>query len=413
MKNPYLITNELNFSAPVSDSLVDLRKAKRTFQEINTLLEEHAYSFQPEYQHRSGAFATVNGRNYHVLSSYDYLGLIGHEDINQAAKEAIDEFGTGTGGVRLMTGTNKLHLMLEEELARFKGKESAITFTSGYMANIAIATSLIGKTGKVYADEKIHRSFTDALKLAGSDYVLFPHNNSEALESLLKNDVHVKRKFIVSEGIFSMDGDLCPLPDLVRLKKEQNAFLIIDEAHSFGVLGDNGRGIDEYYGIDPADIDLVSGSLSKTIPANGGFIIADRDVIVFLQHECAPFVFSGSLCPPATKASISALKIIADEKWRLEDLKQKSHTLRSIVQAGGFETSPGPGPVIPVHTGDYERTFALYKILNENGILVCPVIFPAVPVNRSIIRLCASVYHTPEMYAHFESTLHRFNALAS
>jgi 8-amino-7-oxononanoate synthase len=410
MKNPYLIISDKTTAlTPERNSLLDLRKANRSFNEINALVEKNQYSFQPEYQERKGAIARVLGKEYFVFSSYDYLGLIGHDVINTAAKQAIDEFGTGTGGVRLLTGTNSLHRKLERDLAEFKGKEDAITFTSGYMANIAITTALIGKVGKVYADEKIHRSFMDALKLAGSDYVLFPHNDHQALKTMLAKDASVKRKFIVSEGVFSMDGDLCPLPELIALKKEHKAFLIIDEAHSFGVLGDNGRGIDEHYGIDPGEIDVVSGSLSKTIPANGGFILSNSAVIVFLQHECAPYIFSGSLCPPAASAAISALRIISEESWRLRELQTKVSALRSIIQLNGFKTSFGSSPVIPVLTGDYELTFKLYKFLHEKGILVCPVIFPAVPVNESIIRLCASVYHTDEMYEYFAKVLKEFN----
>jgi 8-amino-7-oxononanoate synthase len=410
MKNPYVIINDkTNFYTPGKNSLIDLRKANRSFNEINNLVEKDRYSFQPEYQERKGANATVLGETYFVFSSYDYLGLIGHEQINRAAKEAIDAFGTGTGGVRLLTGTNKLHRTLEKDLAAFKGKEDAITFTSGYVANIAITTSLIGKTGKVYADEKIHRSFIDALTQSCSNYVLYPHNDTVALRALLEKDADVQRKFIVSEGVFSMDGDLCPLPELVSLKKEFNAFLIIDEAHSFGVLGDNGRGIDEHYGIDPGEIDIIGGSLSKSIPANGGFIMANSDVIVFLQHECAPFIFSGSLCPPATSAAIEALKIISNEKWRLAELQKRITSLRRIIRSHGFNTSNCSSPVVPMLIGDYDKTFELYKFLQKRGILVSPVIFPAVPVNESIIRLCASVYHTEEMYHHFDKVLREFN----
>ena len=412
MKNPYLIINDKTICyPPEKNSLVDIRRATRSFNEINNLVEKNMYSFQPEYEGRSGAFATIQGIEYAVFSSYDYLGLIGHEKINKAASDAITEFGTGTGGVRLLTGTNKLHRKLERDLADFKGKEDAITFTSGYAANIAIATSLIGKTGKVYADEKIHRSFVDALTLAGSEFVFFPHNNHEVLRTMLEKDFAIKRKFIVSEGVFSMDGDLCPLPELVALKKEFNTFLIIDEAHSFGVMGKTGRGIDEYFGMDHRDIDIVSGSLSKAIPANGGFILANSDVIIFLQHECAPFIFSGSLCPPAASAAITALQIISEESWRLEELQKRIIGLRNIIRSNGFQTSNDISPVVPILTGDYEITFKLYKFLHDRGILVSPVIFPAVPVNESIIRLCASVFHTPEMYAHFERVLNEFNEI--
>lgn len=409
MKTPYKLINAdtVSYVTP-KDSLIDFRKANRTFNEINELVEKDVYSFQPEYEEKKGAVSKIEGKEYTVLSSYDYLGLIGHERINNAAKEAIDEFDTGTGGVRLMTGTNKLHRKLERDLAIFKGVEGAITFTSGYMANLAIAKSLIGKSDKVYADEKIHRSFVDALTLSGANFNFYKHNDFESLEQLLIKDRSIKRKFIVSEGIFSMDGDICPLPQLIALKKEFNAFLIIDEAHSFGVLGDNGRGVNEHFGIDPEEIDLVTGSLSKTIPASGGFILAKSDVIVFLQHECAPYLFSGSLCPPATNAAIMALAVISEEKWRLTELRDRVSSLHSIIQSNGYKSSDSSSPVIPVHMGDYELTFKLYKFLEERGILVSPVIFPAVPANASIIRLCASVFHTPEMYECFDNALKEF-----
>jgi 8-amino-7-oxononanoate synthase len=409
MFNPFKLMGEgITSFNPPKGSLTDIKRANRAFKEINSLVENERYSFQPEIESKKGAKSIIGGIEYDVLSSYDYLGLIGHPEINLAAESAIAKFGTGTGGVRLMTGTNSLHLELEREIAAFKGKEAALSLSSGYMANLAIATTFIGKNGKVFADEKIHRSFVDALSLAGADLTYFLHNDYNDLRNKLLEDISGKRRFIISEGVFSMDGDICPLPELVQLKNEFKAYLIIDEAHSFGVLGENGRGVDEHFGIDPNEIDIVSGSLSKAIPATGGFILANSNAILFLQHECAPFIFSGALCPPAVGAALSAIEILKNEKWRLSDLRRKSEHLNIILKKNGFETGSYNSPVIPIRTGDYIYTFELFKHILNNKILVSPVIFPAVPANASIIRLCASTYHTPELYEKFDELLEQF-----
>lgn len=397
MKKSRLSFNKETVQQPEQGSILDFRRAQRSLNEISQLLTKDAYFFQPEHEKLVGAEATVNGDLYTVFSSYDYIGLIGHEKINEAAVSAIDRYGTGTGGVRILTGTNSLHIELEQRIASFLGKEVSITFSSGYVANLAVTTSIIGRNGKVLVDEKIHRSFVDALNLAGSDYEFFKHNDTDDLKAKLEKYSSSKRKYIISEGIFSMDGDICPLKELIELKKQFAAYLIIDEAHSFGVLGTAGKGVGEYHDIDPNDVDLITGSLSKAIPANGGFVAGRKNVILFMQHEAAPFVFSSALSPVSVGASLEALNVIQNEKWRFDVLAKNTKRLKQIVSKHGFEIDDSPSPIVPLLTRDYERTFEFTKSLYERSILVSPVIFPAVPPDRSLIRLCATVNHTEEM----------------
>lgn len=375
---------------PEPRSILDIRNAHRWFRDIGKTMEDSVYTFQQPLDGKSGPKVRIEGREMYMLSSYDYLGLIGHPDIEAAAIDAVRLHGTGTGGVRLLTGTTRLHQQLELELAAFKGTEASVVFSSGYMANLAVISALMNRQDRILVDAYIHRSLVDSLEMAGVEYTRFSHNRPDHLEALLKEKTDARRTFIIVEGIYSMDGDICPLPEIIELKKKYNAFLLVDEAHSFGNMGPLGRGINDYFGIDTNEVDIWTGSLSKTIPANGGFVATRQDIAIYLQHGGSPFMFSAALNPAAVAAALEAIRIIDREPQRIQRLNYNAHFLRSRLQELGYNTGLSESSIIPVIVGTNDKAFGLSRLLYDQGVLATAVIFPAVPPHQSRLRLCAT-----------------------
>jgi len=372
--------------------LLDHRVARRWLDVVAWGAREELYTFQQALDGKSGPRVEVRGQTFSMLSSYDYLGLIGHPAIEAAAISAVRNFGTGTGGVRLLTGTNTLHRQLEERLAAFKRVEAAITFTSGYAANVAVFAALLGPRDRAVVDERIHRSIIDALRMAGVPYSTFRHNDPSSLRDVLRGKARSRRSrtLIAVEGVYSMDGDLCPLPDIVRLKEEHGAFLLVDEAHALGVLGPGGRGVDEHFGVPAGAVDLWTGSLSKTIPANGGYIAGRRQLMLYLQHGTAPFMFSAALCPAAAGAALTSLDVIEREPERRRRLWENVAYLHDSLRVLGYDVGSSASPVVPVIAGTDESAYRLAKHLFDHGILASAVVFPAVPPGSARLRLCAT-----------------------
>lgn len=372
--------------------LLDHRTARRWLDVVAWGAREELYTFQQALEGKSGPQVEVRGQAFSMLSSYDYLGLIGNSGIEAAAIAAVRKFGTGTGGVRLLTGTNTLHRRLEERLAAFKGAEAAMTFTSGYAANLAVFAALLGPRDRAIVDERIHRSIVDALRMAAVPCATFRHNDPESLAEVLRSKPQSRRSrtLIAVEGVYSMDGDICPLPEIVRLKEKHGAFLLVDEAHSLGVLGSTGRGVDEHYGVPAAAVDLWTGSLSKTIPANGGYLAGSRQLILYLQHGSAPFMFSAALCPAAAGAALAALDVIEREPERHSRLWENVAYLHESLRALDYDIGASASPVIPVIAGTDEAAYRLSRHLFDHGFLASAVVFPAVPPGSARLRLCAT-----------------------
>jgi glycine C-acetyltransferase len=344
-----------------------------------------------------------------MLSAYDYLGLIGHPRIERAAVEAVCTYGTGTGGVRLLTGTTELHRELEREIAAFKGTDDALAFTSGYMATLGVISALFGPGDLILADSRIHRSVIDACQLARVPVCRFRHNDPESLERALRRRRRSQRTLVIVEGIYSMDGDVCPLPAVVELKRRHGVHLMVDEAHSFGVLGAAGRGVDEHFGIAASGVDIWMGSLSKAIPSTGGFLAGGRELMIYLQHGAAPFMFSAALCPAATAAAREALRVLAAEPERLTRLRRNADRLRCGLADLGYDTGRSETPIIPVIQGDNVAAFRLARSLLDLGIMASAVIPPAVPRSEARLRLCATAAQTP---ADLDQALDAFARLA-
>jgi 8-amino-7-oxononanoate synthase len=390
---------------PANDPLLNIRAAHHWFDLLKYGDDTDQYNFQEVIQGKGGAEVIIRDKPFYMMSSYDYLGLIGHPKIESAAIDAIREYGTGTGGVRLLTGTNELHCELEKSISQFIGTGGAMALSSGYMANVAAIAGLFDKNDLVVADERIHRSIADAFKIAGVPSVYFKHNDILSLKELLEKHRDQKRKLIVVEGVYSMDGDICPLPEIVGLKNEYDSFLMLDEAHSLGVLGASGRGATEHFGIDPDGIDILTGSLSKAIPTNGGFIAAREEVIVYLKHGGSPFMFSAALSPANTAASIKSLEIIDEEPWRLGTLWKNVELFTQCFTELGVDISKSQSPIIPIICGQKEKAFTLSKKLFDRGYLANAVVFPAVPASRARLRLCCTAAHTENIIQKFTNAL--------
>jgi len=376
-------------------SLVDNR-ARRIFDLAKRACEHNVYPYQLPLEGRSGPWVDAEGSRMLMLSSYDYLGLIGDERINNAAIAAIHKYGTGTGGVRLLTGTIDLHHQVEREIAAFKGTAAAITFSSGYLANLAVLSALLSPQDRVLLDSLSHRSLVDACRLSGVTLRRFQHNDPVSLRHELESDPHTGRTLIIADGVFSMDGDICCLPDLIALKKEFDCYLMIDEAHATGVLGAHGRGTDEHFGVAATEVDIWTGSLAKAIPSNGGFVATSQEIAVYLQHAAAPFIFSAAPSPSAIAAASATLSILKAEPERVERLRQNADFFRNGLRELGFNLGTSETPIIPVIFGDEPPAALFAGGLRERNIIVTPVLFPAVPQGAARLRICVTAAHTTE-----------------
>ncbi|HVT95493.1 MAG TPA: pyridoxal phosphate-dependent aminotransferase family protein [Bryobacteraceae bacterium] len=391
------------------DAIIDAR-GRRVFDMISRACAAGAYPYQLALEGRSGPWVQAEGRDMLMLSSYDYLGLIGDPRVDEEAIEAVRKYGTGTGGVRMLTGTVDIHHQMEKELAAFKGTAEAITFSSGYLANLAVVSALLSPQDRVVMDALSHRSLLDACRLTGVPVQRFAHNDPASLRKELKSGAPANRTLIIADGVFSMDGDVCRLPELIELKKEFGCFLMVDESHATGVLGAHGRGTDEHFGVRASDVDIWTGSLAKAIPSNGGFAAVSQEIGIFLQHAAAPFIFSAALCPAAVAAVRATLRILEREPERVVRVRQNAAFFREGLQAMGYDTALSETAVIPVILGEDAKAVLFAGRLRELGILVTPVLFPAVAQNGARLRLCVTAAHSTQ---DLEFALEAFRGLRS
>lgn len=382
--------NKRNFR---KEDLIDAR-ARRVFEMMGQACEVGIYPYQLPLEGRSGPWAKAEGREFLVLSSYDYLGLIGDPRIDEAAIDAIRKYGTGTGGVRLLTGTVDIHHQMERDVAAFKGTAQAITFSSGYLANLAVIASLLTPRDRVILDGFSHRSLVDACRLAGVPLQRFRHNDMDSLRHELQSGGKANRTLIVADGVFSMDGDICRLPDLIGIKREFGCFLMIDESHASGVLGANGRGTDEHFGVAAGEVDIWSGSLAKAIPSNGGFVAVSQELAIYLQHSAAPFIFSAALAPSSVAAVSAALAILREEPERVARTQQNADFLREGLKELGYDVGQSETAIVPVILHDETTAALMAGRLRDLGIFVTPILFPAVPLGSARLRLCVTAAHS-------------------
>jgi glycine C-acetyltransferase len=357
---------------------------------------ENLYHYNiPVQELRGGSRVLVRGREMGMYASYSYLGLIGHPRINEAAKRAIDQYGTGTHGVRTLAGSLPVHVDLEETIARFKNADAAIVYSSGYVTNLSTIASLVGRGDYIISDKYNHASIVDGCLLSGAKLLRFQHNDMEALERQLASVPESATKLVVADAVFSMDGDIIDLPKTVELCRKYDAWLMIDEAHSVGVLGKTGRGIEEHFGMDGV-IDIKMGTLSKTIPSVGGYIAGNKDLIDYLRHASRAYIFSAALPPAQAAAAAEAFRVILDEPWRVEKLRANARQFISGLKSAGFDTLRTETAIVPVLCKTDEMAFAMTREAHERGVFVLPVVSPAVPPGLSRLRATVTAAHEPE-----------------
>jgi 8-amino-7-oxononanoate synthase len=390
------------------NDLIDAR-GRRLFETTALACGVDAYPFQIPLEAKTGPEVKADGHTMLMLSSYDYLGLIGDPRIERAAVDAVKKYGTGTGGARLLTGTTNQHQMMEQDLADFKGTEAAITFSSGYLANVGVIGALFGAADRVIMDALCHRSLTDACRFAGVQLQRFRHNDIDSLRHEIKSGPSANRTLIVTEGVFSMDGDICRLPEILAVKNEFGCFLLVDDAHGTGVLGASGRGVDEHFGIAATEVDIWTGSLAKAIPATGGFAAVSRELAIFLQHAASPYIFSAALNPASVGAIREGLAILASEPDRVAKIAQNANFLRQGLRDLGYNTGLSQTAVIPVILNDEATTGLFARRLRDYGVLAAPVLFPAVAQDAPRLRLCVTAAHTQ---SHLEFALEVFEKMS-
>jgi 8-amino-7-oxononanoate synthase len=360
---------------------------------IRDLKDSGFYTFEMPFTAAPGGRSEIDHREVIMLTSGNYLGLAGHPEINKAVKDALDTYGSGACGARLNNGTTVLHLELEEKLAEWMGTEAAITYSSGYMANLGTISALCDSDTIVITDQINHMSILDGCRLAEGSVKIFAHNSMEKLEYVLQRNADAKKKFVVVDGVFSMDGEIAPLDDIHRLTEQYGAMLMVDEAHGTGFLGENGRGAGEHFGIVP---DITMGTFSKTLGGVGGFVTASHDIVEFLRHSAHAYMFNASLPAPTVAGVLKALELMRREPWRTEKLWENTMRFRSGLIRAGFEVLGSVTPVIPILVGDDIAALRMSKELVAEGLYISGAIFPAVPKGRARFRATVTAAMTTE-----------------
>ena len=337
----------------------------------------------------------IEGKTYLSFCSNNYLGLANHPSVVNAVKKAVDEYGWGACASRLVSGNMTLHEALEKQISRFKRKDAAIVFPTGYMANLGVISSLVSGGDLVISDKLNHASIIDGCRLSGADFRVYAHCNMEKLETILKKTSKYNRKLIVTDSVFSMDGDLAPLPDIVRIAKEYNAMVMVDEAHGTGVFGENGRGVVEYFNLDN-EVDVVMGTLSKAIGSLGGYVCGDDDLISYLRNKARPFMYTTALPPAVCAASIASINLIQEDPSLREVLWNNVCCIKERLGSLGVDMISSQSQIIPLLIGDTQKAVDISKLLYERGVLIPAIRPPTVPANSSRLRMTVMSSHTQD-----------------
>jgi len=339
----------------------------------------------------------INGKKVLMFGSNAYLGLTNHPKVKEAAIEATKKYGTGMAGSRFLNGTLDIHVELEKKLADFVHKEDALVFSTGFTVNEGVISCITGRDDYILWDERDHASIIEGERVSFSTKYKFRHNDMISLEKQLKRCDPTKVKLIVVDGVFSMEGDLANIPEIVGLAKKYNANIMVDEAHGIGVLGAkySGKGVCDHFGLLD-EVDLIMGTFSKSLASIGGFVAGEYPVINYLRHNARPYIFSASITPAATAAASAALDILKSEPDRIKRLWDLTHYTLDQFKQRGFEVGPTASPIIPLYIRDDKKTFTITKMLFEEGIFVNPVVPPAVSSNDTLIRFSLMATHTFE-----------------
>lgn len=337
----------------------------------------------------------INGRKVLMFGSNCYTGLVNHPKVKEAAIEAIKKYGTGCAGSPFLNGTLDIHKELEARLAAYVGKEDAMIYSTGFEVNLGVVSTLTGREDYILFDEQDHASIIDGRRLSFSQALKYKHNDMESLEAQLKKCDPDKVKLIVTDGVFSMEGDVCNLPEIVRLAKQYDATVMVDEAHGIGVFGKGGRGVCDHFGLTD-DVDLIMGTFSKSFASLGGFIATDKEITNYLRHHSRSYIFTASITPASTAAVMAALDIMESEPEIQDHLWELTNFALDGFREMGYEIGNTSTPIIPLFVRDNNKTFAITHDLLEDGIFVNPVVSPAVAPHDTLIRFSLMSTHTKE-----------------
>ncbi|MCK4653325.1 MAG: pyridoxal phosphate-dependent aminotransferase family protein [Candidatus Cloacimonetes bacterium] len=336
-----------------------------------------------------------NGKRMLMMGSNSYLGLTNHPRVIEAAKKATDKYGTGCAGSRFLNGTLDIHIELEDVLAKLVGKEASLAFAAGYMANLGAISAMVDRGECIVTDKYDHASILDGCMLSLGKMVRFNHNNMKHLDTVLEKKVAGKNALIVVDGIFSMEGDIADIPNICKIAKKHGVSLMVDEAHSLGVLHKTGAGATMHFGCTD-DVEIIMGTFSKSLASVGGFIAGSKDLIHYIKHFARPLIFSASLPPASAATVLEACRIMKEEPERIEKLWENTHYMAENFKAMGYDTGSSCTPVIPLHVGDMMNAFKMWKQLDDEGVFINPVVPPAVPPNDTLIRTSFMATHTKE-----------------
>lgn len=351
------------------------------------------HSFLPFTPESDSPYVDFEGRRYLAMSGYSYLGLAGDRRVIDAAKAAVDTYGTGAHGVRALAGSLPLHVELEAQVARTMSREAAMVFGSGYAANVGTIGALVGPGDTVLIDKLDHASIVDGCQLSGATVTRFRHNDVEHLDRRLRDASGTGLRLVVVDSVYSMDGDIAPLPDLRRVCDAHGALLMVDEAHALGVIGATGRGIEEHFG-GAALVDVKLGTLSKAVPATGGWVAGPQALIDHLRFNARPFLFSAALAPAQAGAALETLRILDQEPQRVTHVQRESARLRETLRAAGMDTGPSETAVIPLVAGSDEKAYDLATACRQAGVIGLPVVSPAVPNTQARLRIAVTARHS-------------------
>lgn len=351
------------------------------------------YPYFREINSNQDTRVMMNGREVLMFGSNSYLGLTNHPKVKKAAQNAVEKYGTGCAGSRFLNGTLDLHVQLEEKLAEYFKKEAALVFSTGFQSNLGTISCLSGRNDYILIDELDHASIIDGARLSFSKVIKFKHNDMVSLERQLSSLPTDAIKLIVVDGVFSMEGDIVKLPEIVDLSKKYGANIIVDDAHAVGVIGENGSGTASHFGLED-QVDFIVGTFSKSLASLGGFVAGDNLMIEYMKHQARSLMFSASIPPASAAAAIAALEIIQEEPERIERLWDNTNYAMKGLRQLGFDIGDAESPIIPIYVRDDNKTFELTKFLFEEGIFVNPVISPAVKSDSSLLRFSLMATHT-------------------
>ncbi len=374
---------------------MDIFKKCYEFTRADEAKKSGLYPYFTEIERVEGNYVWVDGKKILMVGSNNYLGLFDDEKIKEATIDAVNKYGSSTCGSRFLNGTYSLHVELEKKLAEFMGKEEAVTMSTGFQTNLGTISAIAGRNDVILVDRMVHASIMDAVRLSFAQVVKYKHNDMEDLEAKIKTIPDDKAKIIIVDGVFSMEGDMANLPGIVELAKKYDSRVMVDDAHGVGVMGENGKGTCEHFGLMD-EVDLIMTTFSKSFASLGGFVVGKSKIVQYIKHTARALMFSASITPASLASAYKALDVIRHEPARRERLWEITRIMNKELTAMGYHTGNTETPIIPVFIRDIEKTFMLWHFLRDFGIFTNPVIAPAVPLEDALIRTSFTATHSDE-----------------